>query len=138
MNGRNPWRGERVLTLPAVEPIVVAASLDHIARVMEATGTDTLEAMNTALHARKPEVLQAALAVMLGNVEASNVMQAVNGVAGLTSVYAAIIGALSGLTPEEEDEAKKQEAGRERQARLLLAQMLGAVGHSSERLSANG
>lgn len=135
----NPWRGERELRLPGGEPVILSVTLDHIARVMSVTGVETLDAMNAALAARKPAVIEAALAQVLGDVAASEVMSRVNGVAGLTAVYSALVGALSGLTPEEEDDAKKTAADREKVAQAVMMRLLAdAVGQSSGSPSETG
>lgn len=139
MSAHNPWRGERMLLLPGHEPIVVAASLDGIARLMSATGAETLEALQDALAARRPKLLQDALGVLIGQAEADEVFAHVNGAAGLTAVYAAVSGAVSGLTPEEEEEAKKAQADRERQLEAAaLAVLANAVGRSNASPSGNG
>jgi hypothetical protein len=128
----NAWRGERRLALPGAKPIVIGVTLDHIARVMSATKSDTLEAMNAALATRAPAVLTAALAAVIGAEKAAAVMGKANGAAGLTAIYVALAGALSGLTPEEEDAAKKAAADRENDAQqAAMRLLLGAIGRTS-------
>lgn len=136
---RNPWRGERTLALPGNQPVLVKASLDSIARMMAVLKTDTLEGLNDRLAGRLPADLEACLAVLAGDETARETMVAVNGATGLTAVYVAIAGAISGLTPEEEDEAKKAEADRDRtlQAAAVRA-ILEAVGRSNASPSGNG
>lgn len=136
---RNPWRGERALALPGSEPILLAASLDTIARMMSALKVDTLDGLNDRLAGRLPADLETCLAVLVGDETARETMAAVNGATGLTAVYVAIAGAVSGLTPEEEDEAKKAEADRDRtlQAAAVRA-ILEAVGRSNASPSGNG
>lgn len=139
MAAANPWRGERVLRLPGIEPVTLSASLDDIARLMSATGTETLDALQDKLFGRNPETLESALAVLLDAAQAKALMERVNGAAGLTTVCVAISGAVSGLTPEEEEEAKKAEADRERQMQALALRLLtGAVGQSSASHSESG
>lgn len=139
MTAANPWRGERVLKLPGARPVKVEASLDQIARLMSETGTETLEALQDALFARKPETLRAALVILVGEDKAATIWPRVNGMSGLNAVFAAISGAVSGLTPEEEDEAKKAEADRERQREALAMGLLAnAVGRSSVSPSDSG
>lgn len=135
----NPWRGERALALPGRPPMLVAATLDDIARMMSVLKTETLEGLNDRLSGRLPSDLEACLGVLLGPEDAARTMAAVNGASGLTAVYAAIAGAVSGLTPEEEDEAKKAEADRDRtlQAAAVRA-VLEAVGRSNASRSDNG
>lgn len=135
----NPWRGERELRLTGREPVILSVTLDHIARVMSVTDVETLDAMNTVLAARKPAVLEAVLAQVMGDTAARDVMSGVNGVAGLTAVYSALVGALSGLTPEEEDDAKKASADRDRVAQAVMMRLLAdAVGQSRGSPSETG
>lgn len=130
MAAPNPWRGERVLTLPRGKDIKLSATLDDIARLMSATNTQTLEALQDALAARRPETLKSALEILLGEEDAAAIWPRVNGASGLTSAYAAISGAISGVTPEEEEAAKKAEAEREGEMR---AAALGLLGHALGR-----
>ncbi len=135
----NAWRGERSLTLPDAEPVIVQASLDHIARLMAETKTDTLDGLQEALLARRPDTLRAALAILLGAGNADALWPKVNGASGLTAVYVAISGAVSGLTPAEEDDAKKAQAESERELQAMALGLLArAIGQSSVSPSGNG
>ncbi|MDV6226288.1 hypothetical protein R2G56_08320 [Nitratireductor aquimarinus] len=139
MAAQNAWRGERELALPGAAPVNLAASLDHIARLMAETKSETLEGLQDVLQARKPETLRAALAILIGEDEAATLWPHVNGAVGLTRVYAAISGAVSGLTPEEEDEAKKAQAESERDLQAMALGLLArAIGQSSASHSESG
>lgn len=128
MGGINPWRGERRLAgIPGFEDLVLAATPDTTARVMDALGVNTLEAMGEKLAGRHPAAIAAALAELTDAETVAAVMAAAPGAAGLTALYGAIYGALSGLTPEEEAEAKKELAAAELAARATAVQMLGAA-----------
>lgn len=111
MSAVNSWAGERRLVLSG-KTFVLAASMDTIARLFDALGADTLAELGERLHGRKPKVIEAALAVFLGEAEAARALALAGGMAGLTAVYEALAGAISGLTPEEEDAAKKADAAR--------------------------
>ncbi|EKF17065.1 hypothetical protein [Nitratireductor pacificus] len=135
----NVWRGERRLALPDARPVILRVSLDHIARLMAATKTETLEGLQDALLARKPETLLAALAIVVGEDQANVLWPKVNGAAGLTAVFAAVSGAVSGLTPAEEDEAKKAQAEREMEMQAMALGLLArAFGQSSGSPLVNG
>ncbi|WP_265518969.1 hypothetical protein [Nitratireductor luteus] len=127
------------MKLPGGKPVKVEATLDQIARLMSETGTETLEALQDALFARKPETLKAALLILKGEDQVKAIWPRVNGMSGLTAVFAAVSGAVSGLTPEEEDEAKKAEADRERgREALALGLLASAIGRSSVSPSDSG
>lgn len=135
----NAWRGERELALPGAATVVVAASLDHIARLMAETKSETLEGLQEALRARKPETLRNALSILIGEEQAASLWPHVNGATGLTRVYASISGAVSGLTPAEEDEAKKAQAESEREMQAMALGLLArAIGQSSAFPSESG
>lgn len=106
--GRNPWRGERVLTCGEQE-FRIAATMDTVARAFEAAGTDTFDAFEAAMAARNPATVRRVLDAIVPE-DAEAIMQAAPGLHGLSAIYEAVCGALSGLTPEEEEAAKKAQA----------------------------
>ncbi|WP_274426747.1 hypothetical protein [Chelativorans sp. YIM 93263] len=139
MAAPNPWRGERLLKLPRGKDIKLSASLDDIARLMAATKTETLEGLQDVLFARNPETLKGALDILIGEEKTGAVWPRVNGASGLTAVYIAVSGVVSGLTPAEEEEAKKAEAARERSMQALALNLLvNASGRSSASPSESG
>lgn len=134
----NPWAGERALAgIPGHEETVLRADIGTVARVMAALGTDTLDGMADKLRARNPDTLQKAL-VEFSGVDAPSVMAALPGAQGLTILFGAIFGALSGLTPEEEEAEKKAQAAVEQDARLMAMRMFAAALNSANGPSATG
>lgn len=135
----NPWRGERHLTLGDAA-FTLTATPDTIARLFEALKVDRLDALITRMDGRNPSDLRAALAVFIGGDEADAAMTAAPGLAGYATIYAAIGGAISGMTPDEEAALKKAEAARAdamRQA-AVLALAKAAKANSDASPSLNG
>lgn len=133
----NAWAGERLLSLSG-EIFVLKATMDIIARLMAALEAETLESLGEKLSARRPVTLSAALSVFLGPDEAVRAMALAAGMAGLTDIYAALAGAISGMTPDEEAEAKKADAARADALRGAAMSLLARRLNSGESPSPTG
>lgn len=136
----NPWRGERVLVLSGMT-FTLAATMDTVARLFTAFGATTLADLGERIMARSPAEVQKGLAVFLGDAGAADAMRLAEGFDGLTRIAAALVGAVSGLTPDEEDAAKKAEAVRAQDAKRAALDLIAAAmarRSSDEFLSPNG
>lgn len=102
----NPWRGERVVTV-GKRSTVLCVTMEGLARVFEITKSDTLEEVLLHLRSLSPDRLKPVF-LELGDKHADEVWNELPGATGLNQALGAIIGAITGLTPEEEKEAEKK------------------------------
>ena len=141
----NPWRGERRVDADGCST-VLSTTMDTMARLFDALGVETLGELFDTVQSRRPDRVRTAF-LALADADGETVWNRLAGVAGMNAAVAAVLGTISGETPEQEaaaaakhdaEQARLRDEMIERVVMREVAPLLTAAATSSDGPSPDG